>query len=128
MAGAFVLTVMVDAGRVSMQNRGSIGGRCVRVDAQEHEGQCQQRQDCSPESSVVEGAVPAAAADGAAELDMVRVGRETLTPESLITMASRRVQGRGRSVEVEKRSAVLLLGGRQAVSSWGGRLSDRGAR
>lgn len=92
MAGAFVLTVMVDAGRVSMQNRGSIGGRCVRVDAQEHEGQCQQRRDCSPESSVVEGAVPAAAADAAAELDMVRVGRETLTPESLITMASRRVQ------------------------------------
>lgn len=55
--------------------------------------------------------MPAAAVDGAVELDMVRVGRETLTPESLITMASRRVQGRGRGGESEKRSAAQLFGG-----------------
>jgi hypothetical protein len=41
---------------------------------------------------VVEGAVPAAAVFVGAVADMVGLGRETLTPESFITMAGRFVQ------------------------------------
>jgi hypothetical protein len=41
------------------------------------------------ESSVVEGAVPTAAVFVGAVADMARLGRETLTPESLITIAGR---------------------------------------
>ena len=74
---------------IIMQLRGKIGGGAGR--AEEHEGQCRPRttrQDCSPESSA-DGAEPTAALGVlvAGGLDMVMTERETLTPESLITMA-----------------------------------------
>lgn len=76
---------------------------------------------------MVEGAaVPAAAVVVGAGAVMARLGRETLMPESFITMAGRIVQIRireGRRTKDEEFGSVVLAGA-ESVSSRGTRLGE----
>jgi hypothetical protein len=69
------------------------------------------------ESSVVEGAAPAAAFVGTVA-DMARLGRETLTPESLITIAGRIDQIRIREGQKSEVFPVVLATARRGARNW----------